>query len=205
MIGLLMKDILNLRKQGKVLGLLFVFYLVMALSSDNPYMFLSIVSLLMVMLTMTSMAYDERSHWERYALTMPVSRKTLVLSKYLLGFLLMLAAGLLNILFLLIVSKETIAESVVYTLGVMGIALFFMSLILPILFRYGVEKGRLLMMAVLFTPTLLVVLGARMGLIIPEVPQVKPIMVGMFLALLVLLVALSSILLSVKIFENKAL
>lgn len=205
MIGLLMKDILNLRKQGKVLGLLFVFYLVMALSSDNPYMFLSIVSLLMVMLTMTSMAYDERSHWERYALTMPVSRKTLVLSKYLLGFLLMLAAGLLNILFLLIVSKETIAESVVYTLGVMGIALFFMSLILPILFRYGVEKGRLLMMAVLFTPTLLVVLGARMGLTIPEVPQVKPIMVGMFLALLVLLVALSSILLSVKIFENKAL
>lgn len=205
MIGLLMKDILNLRKQGKVLGLLFVFYLVMALSSDNPYMFLSIVSLLMVMLTMTSMAYDERSHWERYALTMPVSRKTLVLSKYLLGFLLMLAAGLLNIIFLLIVSKETFTESVVYTLGVMGIALFFMSLILPILFRYGVEKGRLLMMAVLFTPTLLVVLGARMGLTIPEVPQVKPIMVGMFLALLVLLVALSSILLSVKIFENKAL
>lgn len=202
--GLLLKDLLSLKKQGKFLGLLFVFYLVMALNSDNPYLFLSIVSIMTVMLTMTSMAYDERSHWERYALTMPLARNTIVFSKYILALILVIGADFLSFLLLMLMKKTDFIESILYTFAMMGASLIFISLILPILFRYGVEKGRLLMMAILFTPTIIIVLGSRMGLTLPELPQVKPLFVGILLSGAILMIVLSSLAISIKIYQRKA-
>lgn len=202
--GLLLKDLLSLKKQGKFLGLLFVFYLVMALNSDNPYLFLSIVSIMMVMLTMTSMAYDERSHWERYALTMPLARNTIVFSKYILALILVIGADFLSFLLLMLMKKTDFIESILYTFAMMGASLIFISLILPILFRYGVEKGRLLMMAILFTPTIIIVLGSRMGLTLPELPQVKPLFLGILLSGAILMIVLSSLAISIKIYQRKA-
>ena len=95
--GLLLKDLYNLEKQARSLLLIFVFYLVFSLIGENSNMFGGVVSIMMVMLVITSLAYDERSRWDRYALTMPVSRKEMVLSKYLLGLILLTFALLINI------------------------------------------------------------------------------------------------------------
>ena len=47
------------------------------------------------MLPYTAMAYDERSHWNQLAAMMPYSRRDVVLSKYVLGWLCMAAASIL--------------------------------------------------------------------------------------------------------------
>ena len=78
--GLLLKDLVNLGKQARSLLLILVFYFVFALFGEDRTIFGGIISILMFMMVITSLAYDERAKWDRYALTMPVSRSLMVLS-----------------------------------------------------------------------------------------------------------------------------
>ena len=92
MTGLILKDLLNLKKQGKVYLILIIFYFAIGLVNENSSMFASMMTMVAVLIPITAMAYDERCKWDRYALTMPVSRKDMVMSKYLLGLIFMTAA-----------------------------------------------------------------------------------------------------------------
>lgn len=121
--GLILKDIYNLKKQYKVLLLLFVFYTGFSLFTGDAGFLTGVLSLMMVMLTITTLAYDERSKWEKYALTMPVSRTDLVLSKYLLGFLLSVATFILNLIFLLVVQTNQKTEALPIAAATLGILL----------------------------------------------------------------------------------
>ena len=78
---------------------------------------------MMVMLVITSLAYDERSRWDRYALTMPVSRKEMVLSKYLLGLILLTFALLINMIFLILFGSSPLGEAWLLALSLFGIGL----------------------------------------------------------------------------------
>lgn len=48
-------------------------------------LFFNVYVLFSVMIPMSAIAYDDKAKWDRYALTMPVSRRDLVISKYLLA------------------------------------------------------------------------------------------------------------------------
>lgn len=107
------------------------------------------------MLPYSAIAYDERSKWDQFAAMMPYSRRDLVLSKYLLGWLCMAGA----------VALSMAVQSVVKLAGGPGpdISLLLTSLMggvvaldvtLPMIFRFGVEKGRLVFMLVVFAVTL---------------------------------------------------
>ena len=52
-----------------------------------------------IMIPMVAMSYDDKSKWDRYALTMPVSRRDMVLSKYLLALAFAAFALLITFLF----------------------------------------------------------------------------------------------------------
>lgn len=45
----------------------------------------SVAMLLLAMLPISALGYDERCKWERYALSMPLQKKDLFFSKLLLG------------------------------------------------------------------------------------------------------------------------
>ncbi|MEG0145065.1 MAG: ABC-2 transporter permease, partial [Clostridia bacterium] len=45
-----------------------------------------------IMLPVNAMAFDERAKWDRYAGAMPFSRRTMVVEKYVLGYLSALGA-----------------------------------------------------------------------------------------------------------------
>ena len=199
--GLLLKDLYNLEKQARSLLLIFGFYLVFSLIGENSNMFGGVVSILMVMLVITSLAYDERSRWDRYALTMPVSRKEMVLSKYLLGLILLTFALLFNIAFLIIFGSSPPGEAWLLSLSLFGIGLIFLSILLPLMYKYGVENGRLLLILVLFVPTAAVLVITRMGLKPPGEAfiQALPIIILGIMVLVVLI----SISLSLRIYKQK--
>lgn len=99
------------------------------------------------MVPMNSMAYDERNGWDFYSQTLPVSKKQLVLSKYIIG-ISFLAAGM--VLYLLgtaihgIMGHEIIWEYLKFLLMEIMIAgLLPMIIMLPLNFEMGVEKGRM--------------------------------------------------------------
>ena len=103
------------------------------------------------MLPYTALAYDERSKWDQLAAMMPYSTRDAVLSKYVFGWLCIggaaVLSGLLQMALSLVVDRVFLPG--VMVLSVLG-ALCILAITLPVMFRFGVEKGRLAMFLVIF-------------------------------------------------------
>ena len=103
------------------------------------------------MLPYTALAYDERSKWDQLAAMMPYSTRDAVLSKYVFGWLCIggaaVLSGLLQMALSLVVDRVFLPG--VMVLSVLG-ALCILAISLPLMFRMGVEKGRLAMFLVIF-------------------------------------------------------
>lgn len=199
--GLILKDIFNLRKQYKILLLMLAFYTCFSLFSGDGGFITGVISLMMVTLTITTLAYDERSKWDKYALTMPVSRDDLVLGKYLLGLLLSVAAFIVNFIFLLALPTKQEAEALPTAAATFGISLFFLCVILPILFKFGVEKGRMLMLIVFFVPTGAILLISKTEL--PSLSEDFMRLLPYLCILLLIIIAYVSVQVSLAIYRKK--
>ena len=156
--ALVLKDFYVLWKQMRM------FLLIMVLLSVVGGIFNSVfVVVWCAMLPYTAMAYDERSHWDQLAAMMPFSKRDLVLSKYVLGWLCMAAATVLSLAFqtaAFAFNHEAPSLSV-WAMCFLGGTLA-LDLTLPMVFRFGVEKGRWGFMIIVFGVAVLggVVAGA---------------------------------------------
>lgn len=201
MTGLILKDLLNLKKQAKVYLILVIFYFVYGAVFESSSMFSSMMTMIAVMIPLTAMSYDERSKWDRYALTMPISRKVIVASRYLLGMIFIAAAFVLSVLVNMVFSKMYSIESILISLASLSAGITVMSVIFPLLFKYGVEKGRILMMLVLFTPIAILMMVSKLGVSMPDEETIKTfIFLSPIIALMLLLV---SIYISLSIYRKK--
>lgn len=141
--GLLLKDWYALRGQAGRLFFLIALYIVIGEFSAGIG---SIGILLCAMLPTSCLAYDERAKWDRYALSMPLSVKDLVVSKYLLGYLMLGAGAALKLLVIVLpIGNGSNFVSFVLTIAA---ALLYLALQLPILFKFGTESGRIWMMII---------------------------------------------------------
>jgi ABC-2 type transport system permease protein len=175
MTGLIIKDLLNLKKQGKIYLLLVVFYFAMGLVNENTSMFTTMMTMVAVLIPLTAMAYDERSKWDRYALTMPISRKNMVMSRYLLGLIFLIVAFVLSMLVNMVISNMKTAENTLVVLGGFSTGLMLMSVIFPLLFKFGVEKGRIFMMIVIFIPVAALMMISKLGISMPDEEIIKSV------------------------------
>lgn len=141
--GLLLKDILTLYKQTKIILLLMVvFACIPGLPTSAFAVFYG------AMMPITALAYDERSKWDELAAMMPYTAKAIVGSKYALGLLLIGSISLLSAASQVVVSvvqhvplnTETLISIPLVACG----ALLMMLIDLPLMFRFGVEKGRII-------------------------------------------------------------
>lgn len=207
--GLIIKDLIALKKQVKIFLILAAFYIVFSIVTKNTGMFGAMVILLCVMMPITTMSFDEHYKWDRYALSLPISRKTVVISKYVLGILLDLAAIVIvaptSIVIGSVVGKMEINESLVASLAIGGVALLFLSIILPIIFKFGVEKGRMLMMTIFFVPAILVMLISSLGIALPNKLMLEKLTIYLpfVLPVMVIGVLLISIYISIGIYTRK--
>ena len=160
--GLLYKDFCVLKKQVKILVVFVLFYSVWAVVSNTPSMMSTMVVLISMMLPISSMSYDEAGQWYCYAFSLPVSRRSLVLSKYLLGFLTamggLLVCSVCNLIILYLTNWENALESWVIIGVSLEVGVIFLSVLIPLLFKFGVEKGRFILVAVAVVPSILIAL-----------------------------------------------
>ena len=137
--ALMLKDIYVLLRQLKLFVIVMVIF---ALAfQENAVSFIIFYA---AMLTVSSMAYDEQSKWPQLAMMLPYSIRDIVLSKYLLGWLMIGGMTLLSMLQIFID-----IEYVWVSLVVACVAISFMAVILPLVFWLGTEKGRMLMIALM--------------------------------------------------------
>ena len=158
MSGLLLKDILNMKKQGKIYLVIVALWVALGVFQGTMAYLTNMMPLLAIMLVINAMAYDEAAHWDRYALTMPVSRRDMVLSKYLLIVLSLLATMALATALAMSMGTPFI-EALLASGAVCCIALCYMALILPVMFWLGVQKARVTMLVIIILPVALVSLG----------------------------------------------
>lgn len=211
MIGLVLKDLLVLRKTAKLYIAMLSFYLVLALAGVFSHAMLTgFVALFTMMLPISSFAYDELARWDKYAAALPVSRRGIVGSKYLLALLLGAIAGALILissgLFWLL--KDTAPGEVLLTgLACVAAGLLMNSILLPLLFKFGAEKGRLLTMAVL---AVIFLLGFGGGKLLgyhefPEMPPCLKTLFPLILAGVLILALFVSYQVSLGIYRKKEL
>ena len=103
------------------------------------------------MLPYTALAYDERSKWDQMASMMPYSSRDIVLCKYVFGWLCIggaaVLSGLLQAALSLVIDRAFLPGTL--AMSVRG-ALCILASSLPLMFRMGVEEGRLGMFLVIF-------------------------------------------------------
>lgn len=76
MTGLIVKDFLVMRKSIKTYILFLLFYFVMAALGIFPISFITaMVQIIIMMLPLSAFSYDELSKWDRYAFSLPLSRR----------------------------------------------------------------------------------------------------------------------------------
>lgn len=168
--ALVLKDFYVLWKQMRM------FLLIMVLLSVVGGIFNSVfVVVWCAMLPYTAMAYDERSHWGQLAAMMPYSKRDLVLSKYVLGWLCMAAAMMLSLVF------QTAASVVTHefpTLSALAMSflggVIALDITLPMVLRFGVERGRWGFMVIIFG---VAALGGAIAGMAEELPGISlPVM-----------------------------
>ena len=148
--ALLLKDFYVMWKQTRVLLLLILVF------SCLPGAFYPTFAVVYAaILPYTAMAYDERSKWGQLAAMLPYADREIVLSKYCFGYLaIAVAAGISLVLQTVLTAvwdraAENLSPLSSIILAIcMGVGV--LALTLPLMFRFGVEKGRLVMFLIIF-------------------------------------------------------
>ena len=146
--ALLMKDCFVLWKQLRIC--IFVMLVISVFNGGFGNVFVVIWA---AMLPYTAMAYDERSKWDQLAAMMPYSVRDIVLSKYVLGWLCTGAAALFTLVCQLLQtvlgSPFAAFDPAANLIGLCS-SLCVLAITSPMMFRFGVERGRLTMFLMIF-------------------------------------------------------
>lgn len=160
--GLFVKDLLVLRRYIRTMAVFVLVYILVFTLIDSADVISGMVPLVLAMMSMAAFSYDELAKWDRFALTMPVSRRQVVGARYLVSLCFTLLGSAVTLVFSLglgyLRKTGDPAEQLLTAYVVFAAALGFLSLVLPLLYRFGPERGRLFMIAAFLLPTLLLLL-----------------------------------------------
>lgn len=174
--GLLKKDLLLLRSNFIGLTLFAALYAVLGYFSDDAGMLMGVLAVLVMMMPASSLQYDEYYHWNRYVLTMPVSRKMVVQSKYLLVLMLLCVTFAVGFAFTFLLSGD-IEEAVFSTVVMVCMSLFMTAVSIPCMLKWGSNRGRVII--ILLCGVFGVFIGVfSAGIVLPMQLEVLPQMPG---------------------------
>ena len=145
--GLLIKDFLVLKKTGIIFIALTGLYLVINVFMDMDMG--PMLTFLCGLLATSTFAYDEQAKWDACALSMPLTKRDMVLAKYVLALFLGLFGVVLGAVMgigraLALGAMDWQGFLVTSVIAMCG-SILFNSLTLPMLYKFGAEKSRLIM------------------------------------------------------------
>jgi hypothetical protein len=141
--GLMKKEFLMLWRASRAFALICVVFIAMSAVSQDNIIFLFMPIMISGLLPSTLLSYDERCKWQEFSGALPVSRAQLVSAKYLLGLGCMTVVLVVTVVVHLIVRRYPTEMLLTMLGGVYGLSLFISAVSLPMMFKFGVEKGRL--------------------------------------------------------------
>lgn len=155
--GLLYKESVLLKQYSRVWVCLLLFAVAFSVMSEDSSFILSMMAMFCIMLPLSSMALDEQADWGRYASALPVRRSQIVWSKYIMS-LVCMGLGLVVGLVLMGVLRPLVFASKAWDWAEIGgqalltgmFGLLLLSVMMPLLFWLGPEKGRFALIGAIF-------------------------------------------------------
>lgn len=153
MLGFIKKDMFMIKSNLKTIIIILAVFLVMMLQGTLDIIF--VMPIIGTMLFIGTFSYDDFNHWNAFAIALPNGRKNIVKAKYIASFILTFILGMVSFLLSLIVnlvSKNGIhlEEMITSLLGTILSIVIMISLLYPIVFRFGAINGRTILFVMVF-------------------------------------------------------
>ena len=153
MLGLIKKDFLLIKANSKQMVIIFIVYLMLAFQGTFDATF--IVPLIGIMLFISTFSYDDFNNWNSYAVTLPDGRRNVVRAKYIASIILTVILGAVALAISAGISYTktnsiNVDEIMSSLMGTMLSSVIIISLLYPIVFKFGATNGRIILFAVVF-------------------------------------------------------
>ena len=152
MSGLLMKDLELLKVNIKTYFIVFAVGIIyLFVQTDGSIFFISYMIFVSLSVTVGTISYDGYHHGMNFLMTLPVTRKQYVWSKYLLGFCFAAVTGMAALLIGILKVQVTGNQEMQDLLISAGVSMILAGMILcgtiPLRLKYEAEKSRIIMVA----------------------------------------------------------
>ena len=153
MLGLIKKDFLLIKANSKQMVIIFIVYLMLAFQGTFDVTF--IIPLIGIMLFISTFSYDDFNNWNSYAVTLPNGRKNVVRAKYIASIILTIILAIVSLTIGIGISYTktnsiNLDEIISSLMGTMLSSVIIISLLYPIVFKFGATNGRIILFAVVF-------------------------------------------------------
>lgn len=151
MIGFWKKDLFVLRKQMRTYAFILVVYAFLSIIGVwGTSLIATMVALVTLMCPLSAFAYDQASRWDAYACALPGGGKGAVAGRYLCALTIWLAAILLcgalsAVLWAVGLLEGDLLELLVGNLASGTMGLLMAAVTLPLCYKFGIERGRVIM------------------------------------------------------------
>ena len=212
--GLFIKDWRLMGRQVKMMLLFILVFLVLFSTTMDDIQFLSgLYTMIFVFLPINCFAYDEMCHFDKFAACTPLPVSRIVLTRYLAalsvgGAGILLIGGVQSVIQLI---KKTepgaVLSNLLLLLIYFGVAVLMMSVLFPLMYKFGTNRSRLIMLLVFAVPAMLFFAAVNL---LPEdalthlaMPESFLRTLPFFAAAILLLGLWLSISISIRICQNK--
>lgn len=153
MLGLIKKDFLLIKANAKSMVIIFAIYILLTIQGTLDATL--IIPLIGIMLFISTFSYDDFNNWNPYAVTLPNGRKNVVRAKYIASLILTIALGIVALAISIGISYTktnniNVDETISSLMGTALSSVIIISLLYPIMFKFGATNGRIILFAVVF-------------------------------------------------------
>jgi ABC-2 type transport system permease protein len=145
--GLLLKDLYMVSGYCRAFLLIVAVFLAVSFFGDDNVFFVVYPVMVAGIIPVTLISYDERDKWLQYSGTLPYTRSQLVSSKYLIGLIFGVAAFAISMVAtavrMLMQGYFSVREFLTMGMILLVLGLIGPMLLLPFIFKFGAEKGRI--------------------------------------------------------------
>lgn len=153
MLGLIKKDFLIIKANLKSMVITFIVFLMLAFQGTFDVTF--IIPIIGIMLFISTFSYDDFNNWNSYAVTLPDGRRNVVRAKYIASIILTVVLGIIALTIGIGISyiktnAINLNEIISSLMGTALSSITIISLLYPIVFKFGATNGKIILFAVVF-------------------------------------------------------
>ena len=174
--GLIRKDFILLLLSARFVGVSMGFLLIFFWISGSGGAILIVPMMMAMLLSISAFSYDKQSKWDQYLTVLPVDAQTIVASRYIFALLTWVGSMVVAYLLVLLIRLRASAfpTPTAEILGFLEVTiigfviLLALAVSLPLIYRFGAEKGRIILLVVFLGPSMLISLSSTMEISMPN-------------------------------------